>query len=56
MPGKLQNVQELMEERISALWKNPEDYVSSFPVVQVQFQRSDPYSCAETGCGCVCGV
>ena len=29
---------------------------NSFPVVQVQFQRSDPYSCAETGCGCVCGV
>lgn len=28
MPTKLQNVQELMKDRISSLWKNPENYVS----------------------------
>ncbi len=59
MPGKLQNVQELMEERISALWKNPEDYVSFLETasklykysfkdqILIHAQRPDAIACAE---------
>lgn len=59
MPGKLQNVQELMEERISALWKNPEDYVSFIETasrlykysfkdqILIHAQRPDAIACAE---------
>ena len=59
MPGKLQNVQELMEERISALWKNPEDYVSFLETasrlykysfkdqILIHAQRPDAVACAE---------
>ena len=59
MPGKLQNVQELMEERISALWKNPEDYVffletasrlykySFKDQILIHAQRPDAVACAE---------
>ena len=59
MPGKIQNVQELMEERISALWKNPEDYVSFLETasrlykysfkdqILIHAQRPDAVACAE---------
>ncbi|MBQ5990524.1 MAG: DEAD/DEAH box helicase family protein [Oscillospiraceae bacterium] len=59
MPGKLQNVQELMEERVSALWKNPEDYVSFLETasrlykysfkdqILIHAQRPDAVACAE---------
>ena len=59
MPGKLQNVQELMEERISALWKNPEYYVSFLETasrlykysfkdqILIHAQRPDAVACAE---------
>ncbi|WP_044974919.1 hypothetical protein [Ruminococcus sp. HUN007] len=59
MPGKLQNVQELMEERISLLWKNPEDYVSFLETasrlykysfkdqILIHAQRPDAIACAE---------
>ena len=59
MPTKLQNVQELMKDRISALWKNPEDYVSFLETASrlykysfkdqllIHAQRPDAVACAE---------
>ena len=59
MPGKLQNVQELMEERISTLWKNPENYVAFLETasrlykysfkdqILIHAQRPDAVACAE---------
>ena len=59
MATKLQNVQEMMKDHISALWKNPEDYVSFLETasrlykysfkdqILIHAQRSDAVACAE---------